>query len=251
MAICGSQGAKKWRDWLCHRIILPGIAVIIDSGGKDKILTFTLPLGDTDNGHSWDRGSTGAGSVVLNVMFRPPRNSEHLGKSIKCQVSVQIHVLSRQRTWRAPIVTTVNHGKKTECHLPHHKLIAWLYWCYSTRRKRSWVWHWIYKDGSHVWPKDVSAHKQADPDVSACLTEASTHPPEEIGLWLIVLYRNPDQLFPLLWGDRHGAPDNEGRLLEIWTGVPSLGMAFFHCRGVPTPWAMSQRENFAPLNSFH
>lgn len=100
------------------------ITAIIDSRGKDRILAFTLPLGDTDNGHSWDSGSgpIGAGSVVFNVMFKPSRNLGHLGKSIKCQVSIQMHVLFQTEKMERLYCYNKKPGKKDKvvsviCHI--------------------------------------------------------------------------------------------------------------------------------------
>lgn len=91
----GVREQRSKKGCLCPGITLAVVTVIIDSGGKDKILAFTMPLGDTDNGHSWDSDPIGAGSVVFSVMFRPSRNLGHLEKSIKCQVSIQMRVLPR------------------------------------------------------------------------------------------------------------------------------------------------------------
>lgn len=182
-------------------------------------------------------------------MFRPSRNPGHLGKTIKFQVSIQI-MFYPDREHGQPLLLqqeTREKGQSCMCHLPHHQLIAWLCQCYSTIKKRSWVWHWICKDGTLVFGQGILVLINK---LILMFLFAELRRPSTGGNRFVILgpLQKPWTTLSLAWGDRHWVPDNEDRLLEVWTDVPSLGIAFFHCRWMPAPWTVTQRrENFATL----
>lgn len=170
-------------------------------------------------------------------------------------------VIRRQRGCGPPIVTRGNNGKRTGKYVAFatsqadsSALLVFLHWqeeVVSLALNLQW---W----DSHVWPRDISAHKQADGDVPPAPAVALSqqlfllaelrHPltGEDWSILLSVALAHLQKLgltmtLSLPWGDRYWAPDNEGEPLEVRMDAPWPAIAFVPCSWVPAPWTVCQR----------